>query len=137
MRLRKSTAGIAILGIGLLLCAGNLWFTAARSTIPRSLDVKVADKSIGREKHRGIDDVYWLVTDAGEKIHVDAAVFRAVIPGERLQKEAWSRTLRHGRKTLLLEWSEDFRGMLWSMPAAAAVLTVLGLALRRRKEGEE
>lgn len=134
MRLRKSVAAAVLLCFGLLFCAGNVWFTAVRSTIPRSMNGTVIKKSIGREKHAGLDDVYWLLLDSGEKLHVDPQVFNAVNQGEHVRKEAWSRELHHGSTTLTLEWSSDLRGMLWGMSAAAGVILLLTAAIKRKRK---
>lgn len=133
MRLPKSGAALIVLCCGLLLCAGNLWFTAQRSTIPLSINGTLADKTIGREKHPGTDDVFWLRMTNGEKLHVDQEIFDAVRPGERLQKESWSRRLEHGNQFAELQWSNDVTGMLRVMPVAVGIMVLLAVGIWRQQ----
>ena len=131
MHFRRSRVALIIGLVGLLLCAGNLWFTAQRSAIPRSFDNVLARKEIGREKHPGKDDVHWLVLENGPTLHVDESVFNAVNVGERLQKESWSRDLLHGGNVHRLDWSNDFRGMVWVMAIGVIAVALLGVGRRR------
>lgn len=133
MRLRKSTAAVAIALAGLLFCAGNLWYTAQRSAIPVSLDDVVTGKGIGREKHPGVDDVHWLVLRDGDSMHVDEALYKAVSRDEHLRKDAWSRELRHDDRTLRLDWSTDTRGMVPTMAAGIGALMLLTAVARRSR----
>ena len=117
------TAAIVYL-VGVALAAANLWFTAARSTIPRALDGVATTKSIGREKHPGRDDVFWITLGSQPAIHVDEPIYRAIAIGQRLKKPRWSRELRLDDRTLTLTWSRDFGGMLPAMPIILVILAV-------------
>lgn len=112
--------------MALALAGGNLWFAAARSTIPLRLDTTVVRKSVRYEKHSPLDDVCLLHTRSQGVLHVDGAVYDAVDEGDALRKGAWSRELTHGERTLALGWSADFRGLLWVM--AGTVVAVLGVS---------
>ena len=107
-------------------CGGNLWFAAARSTIPLALEGVVRNKELRREKHPGVDDVYLLHLDRSGAIPVDRSVFDHVQPGDLLRKPRWSRQLQAGNRYVPLSWSDDSRGMLVAMPVAWAVI---GLSL--------
>ena len=112
-----------LLQVGVLLGAGNIWFTAARSTIPLALDAQLVKKEMREEKHPPKDSVHLLhFAGEGPPLHVDAAIFAAVEPGEQLQKEAWQRELRHNGETLALVWSDDFQGMLRAMPLLLLIM---------------
>jgi hypothetical protein len=54
-------------------------------------------------------------------------VYAAVVEGETLHKERWSRTLQHGGKPLALAWSRDFYGMTWAMPFILVLLLATAL----------
>jgi len=119
-----------LLVIALLLAAGNLWFTAARSTIPLAIDNVVVAKEIRHEKHPPRDDVCLLHLQSGRALHVDAALFDAVAKGATLHKLAWSDVLVHDGRELKLALSIDFVGMTRVMPGLFLILCVTGLALR-------
>lgn len=119
----RTIAGAVLLLVGILLGAGNIWFAAARSTIPLALDAQLVKKEIRQEKHPPKDSVHLLhFAGEGPPIHVDAAIFAAVEPGERLQKEAGERELRHDGEILALMWSDDFQGMLRAMPLLVLIM---------------
>jgi hypothetical protein len=113
---------VELLTIGAALAAGNLWFTAARSTIPLGIDGTVMGKEVRREKHPPHDSVFLLKLDGGYLVHVDAPVYEAVQTGERIAKTDWSRELKHGSQTLTLGWSPDFHGMRWAMPVVILIM---------------
>ena len=136
--MRSSSRWIAwaIFVIGLLLCAGNLWFTAARTTIPLSLQLTVVDKEIRHEKHPGFDDIHLLRFSDGEVMVVDGAIFEAIAAGDPIMKDRWSRTFHVGNREIPLEWSADVRGMMWVMPAAALRLFILAFPARAKARGD-
>lgn len=128
---------LALLLAALLLAAGNLWITLARSTIPLRLDARVSDIELRFEKNRGVDDVY-LVTVGDRTIHVDTAIGPQLEVGDHLRKDRWERHLHTGDRTIPLSPSRDFRRMLAAMPLVAVAVAVLALlprfvAPRRRR----
>jgi len=108
--------------LAVVLAVVNVWFAAARSTIPLRLDGKVSAKRQLREKHPGKDDVYLLDLNQQGRLQVDRHVFDEVKEGERIQKLRWSRQLEHDEHSFGLEWSTDFRGLLWVMPGSLIIL---------------
>lgn len=120
-----------LLAAAVALALGNVWFTAARSTIPLALHGVVKAKEVRREKHPGHDDVFLLALDSGRSLQVDAAVYQAVTKGESLSKSPWSEQLVHGHRTLALAWSADARGMFAAMPATILVMLALAVLSRR------
>jgi hypothetical protein len=130
MRFTRTTCVSLLLGLGLGLCAGNLWFTAARSTIPLTLAGQLVDKEQRIEPRAGIDDVFLLTIlddDASQPrvVRVDEFVYQAVEAGQRLEKQRWSAMLQHGEQVTLLEWSLDFRRMWMAMPLVMATMALL------------
>jgi hypothetical protein len=111
--------------LGMAFVAGNLWFAASRSTIPLELSGVVANKARLVEKSPPKDDVCLIVLHDGARVQVDAPVFEALTTGDRIDKQRWSRTLTVSGREVPLEWSADFRGLLWTMSGA----TALGAAL--------
>lgn len=110
----------ALLALLAVLAVGNLWVTLTRSTIPLAIEGQVTDVELRFEKRRGVDDVY-LVTVADRVLHVDTAIGRRIRTGDRLSKDAWSRTLSTPRGPVRLTPSRDARRM-------AAVMPLIGLA---------
>lgn len=127
------SAAVLLLILGAALVAGNLWFTAARSTIPLAIDGRIASREIRFEKHPGHDDVCLLHFEDGRKLHVDASVFAAVDVGQWLYKSAWERSLYCHGATVPLEWSADAQGMWRTMGVAlVALVAVAGWTFARR-----
>ena len=122
MRLHRFSAMATLFLLGGVLAVANIWFAAARSTIPLRLDGEVIGMRQLREKHSGKDDVYLLELHQQGVIQVDKDVFEAVSEGAGIQKESWSRQLEHNGHTTQLEWSSDLRGMLWTMPGSLIVM---------------
>jgi hypothetical protein len=122
---RKVIPSLLLFALAAALAGGNLWFTAARSTIPLSLDTKILGHEVRREKHPGRDDVYLLVLAGLGQMQVDREIYDAVAIGETLHKEGQSRELLHGDKVLPLDWSRDHRGMLLAMPLCLGVLAAI------------
>ncbi|MGD9647201.1 MAG: hypothetical protein AB7U73_15930 [Pirellulales bacterium] len=118
-------AAIALAVLGILLLAGNLWVTAARSTIPLAIDGRVTALEVRHEKHPGADDVCFVTLDNGSVLHVDTEVFRAIQKGEHLHKSVWQRTLDHGDAIVSLDCSADARGMWRVMSVALAAIVVV------------
>src|SRR5688500_3656391 len=104
--MRSRSAILLLLVVGMLLAAGNVWFTALRSTIPRALDGR-SSRLRFREHAAGVDDVCLLVFEGGRRVQVDCFVYDRVRTGEKLEKKAWSAQLRHGGQTIELPWSQD------------------------------
>ena len=107
---------VSLLLLGATLAAGNLWVAAARSTIPLPLDAQVRRREVLREKHPGRDDVHLLQLEPGGRLQVDAHVFHAVAPDQRIRKGRWDRLLIVNGEKLQLRWSADFQGMAQAMP---------------------
>ena len=122
----QRAAAVALFLLGAALMTGNLWYTAARSTIPLAFDARVASREVRHEKHPGSDDVYLLRFEDGRTLHVDAAVFAAVDVGQQLHKSSWQRTLDLDGKPLQLDWSADARGMWSTMSVALVALLGVG-----------
>lgn len=108
--------------LGIVLAVANVWFAAARSTIPLRLDGKVVAKRQLSEKHPGKDDVYLLDLNQQGLVQVDQHVFDAVTAGETIRKPRWSQQLEHNGHTTDLEWSVDVHGILWTMPGSLIVM---------------
>lgn len=119
---------------GLLLVAGNLWFTAARSTIPLELHGMIFDREIRNEKHPGFDDVFFIIMDDGRRLHVDQSVFQNVEIGDLVEKRRFEHALIVSHKAgevkkIDLVPSEDHRGMHTVMPIAlGTALALAGIA---------
>jgi hypothetical protein len=119
---RKFLAVGILLALAVALAAGNIWFAAARSTIPLALKGSVIRKEVRHEKHPPRDDVWLLDLGSRRFIQVDKIVFDRVAVGDCLAKERWSRTLNCNGQQIGLEWSAYARGMFWAMPLSLAVL---------------
>jgi hypothetical protein len=115
---------IVLLLIAFALAGGNLWFAAARSTIPLELDLVIVRKETRHEKHPPKDDVYLLHASAST-LHVDQVVYDAVHEGDRLRKTAWSRQLAADGRQIPLAYSRDVRGMMFAMPCTLTVVLLL------------
>ncbi len=120
MRFSDRLAVVVLLAMGALLVVGNLWFTAARSTIPLSIDGRVVACEVRHEKHPGVDDVCLVTLEDGRVLHVDRPLFDSVDEGQVLQKAAWQRSLDCDGNVWPLDWSADARGM-WPAMAVACV----------------
>lgn len=88
--------GLVIVALAFGLALVNLTVTLHRSMIPVSVDGRITDMELRREKHPGVDDVHLLHVD-GRRLHVDAAVAEALRPGLRMEKEVFSTTLETSR----------------------------------------
>ena len=121
---------VGLFVMALALAGGNLWFAAARSTIPLALDTTVLRKETRHEKHPPKDDVCFLYTNSEGVLHVDQPVYDAVNEGDRLRKAAWSRQLMHDEQQISLAYSADLRGLLVVMPGIlAAMVGLAGIAV--------
>lgn len=125
MRWPKLVTILLLFALAAILAGGNMWFTAARSTIPLALDTKVLGKEIRGEKHAGKDDVFMLRLAGLGAMQVDREVYDHVEVGQTLQKDWHSRQLRHGDQVLDLHWSRDHHAMLKAMPICLALLAAL------------
>jgi hypothetical protein len=63
----KSFVSVILLALAVVLAAGNVWFAAARSTIPLAIDAEVKRKEVRHEKHPPRDDVWILDLEAISK----------------------------------------------------------------------
>lgn len=122
---------LLLLLAALVLAAGNLWVTLARSTIPLTLDGRISDIELRFEKTRGVDDVY-LVSIGDRTIHVDAAIGPQLEVGDHLRKDRWERHLHADDGMIPLSPSRDFRRMLAAMPLVAVAVAVLAIGPGRR-----
>lgn len=113
---------LLLLVIASCLAAANLWYAAARSTIPLALADSATAVEVRREKHPGRDDVYLLRTKSGNTLHVDEEVAKAISVPADLQKAAWSSQLSSAGISIPLVWSRDCRGMAFVMPGALLVV---------------
>ena len=113
--------------LGASFAGANVWFAAARSTIPLELHGNVTQKQRLIEKTPGIDDVYLVTFDSIRRIQVDRPVFDSLVPNRSVNKPAWSRTLDSDGRMVNIDWSADFRGMVWAMPLIAVMLVVCGI----------
>ena len=129
LRLRKSHSTIVLLILGCSFALANLWFCAARSTIPLELNGQVTRKNRLVEKAIGVDDVCLITVNGDNSIQVDAGVFEAVTEGATLKKIRWSRKLAINETIVPIEWSQDFWGMAWTMPFAVLLFLVLSIPL--------
>lgn len=117
---------LTLLILGVSFAGANLWFAAERSTIPLELHGDVTQKQRLIEKTPGVDDVYIVTLDSGQRIQVDGHVFDAVAEGQSVNKTAWSRTIQIEGNAVALSWSRDVRGMMWAMPLTVVICIVLG-----------
>ena len=127
MRFARVAVAIVLFLGGAVLATGNVWVTAARSTIPLTIDAEVIGKETRHEKHPGFDDVHLLTLSDGRTLQFDTPVFTELSEGEPLSKQAWEYSLEHGGQRTALGWSEDFYGMRWAMSLAMGLLTILTL----------
>ena len=70
MRLRRAYPEVFLLLLGLVFAGGNLWFAAARSTIPLRLHGEVAGMERRIEKTAGVDDVFLVKFADGTTVQV-------------------------------------------------------------------
>lgn len=121
--------------IVLALCAGNLWFTLARSTIPFELNGKVESVDVLTEKHPGLDDVY-LVRIGDREIQVDEAVARSLRVGDHIRKDSWTweiLNLSDVGTSIRLTPSKDFWGMGRTMPVVLIAASLVLFTGRKRR----
>lgn len=120
----------SLLFLGAALGGGNIWFAAARSTIPLHVDGVVAHKELRLEKKVGVDDVPMLQMDAGRWIQVDRAVYELISEGSRLSKRAWSHSLRVDAADADLAWSRDSRRLAVVMPLSGLIMLLTWFSIR-------
>jgi len=133
LRLRKGFSVLALVLLGVLFAAGNLWFSAVRSTIPLQLNGRATHKEHRLEKTPGVDDVFLITFDNDHRIQVDAPIYEAIELNRLVRKDAWSRKLEIDGKFIDVDWSTDYYRMLWAMPLVVLLFIVLAiLALMNR-----
>jgi hypothetical protein len=115
---------VAVLG------ALMVWQLAARSTIPMSLHGEVVSVR-SADEHPGIDNA-WFVRIADTTHQVDGEVGRLLRAGDRVDKDAWDRSLLLNGRPVQLELSEDSRAALWFAPTLTAIAAALSFGLWRR-----
>lgn len=120
----------SLLTIGLALCLGNIWYAAARSTIPLSLKGTVTKKQVGTEKHPGVDDAYMITLDSRQTLCIDKLPFDAMATGDAIEKKAWQRELQVVGNAVGLKWSQDFYGIAGCMAAAAVIMVFMSRAAK-------
>ncbi|MDQ1711759.1 MAG: hypothetical protein QOE45_1209 [Frankiaceae bacterium] len=125
MRSRNGAASVLLAGV-VAFAGFGAWAMVARSAIPLRWHGTVTDIRLVTEKHRGIDDV-WFVSVNGRSVHVDAALARTLDVGDRVDKGAWERTLRVDGEPRRLALSRDARRMLVLAPLV--VVAAAGIAL--------
>lgn len=111
-----------LVALGLGFAAGNLWYSAIRSTIPLELRGEVTKKQRGIEKSPGVDDVYLVTLDNKRVFQVDRMVYESVSVSQTIDKSAWSNKATIDGRTIKLVWSSDFYGLVW-----VAVISVLAM----------
>ena len=129
---------VALLALTVALCVGNLTFTFWRSTIPLALEGTVQSIEFLTEKNPGIDDVHVLEID-DEEFHIDKALAGQLTANVHISKDAWSSELTVGKgdiaRTVNLEPSQDFKGMLFLIPAV--LIALLGVMSRSRPSRDD
>jgi len=121
----KTMSIVVLLALATIFAAANVWFAAARSTIPLRLDAVVQRKEIRHEKHPPNDDVCLLDLGPQGILQVDQSVFDRVRVDDHLRKNRWSRFLDCNRWKIELAWSPDTRGMIRAMPLVFGVMLIL------------
>ena len=118
-----------------LFAVGNIVATFARSGIPYSFDGRVEAIEVNSEKVPGIDDVWLVVIDGGDSIHLDNRFAAQLEEGEQVRKRFFGRTLaRSAGEDISLSPSRDFWGMF---PALLLFGTAVWYLDRRRKGAPE
>lgn len=79
---------------------------------------------VRHEKHPGVDDVH-LIQTGKDSYHVDASVAERLNRGDRIEKDAWSKTLLVNSEEVELGVSQDLKRMLIVMPLLLVLLVVL------------
>ena len=106
------------------------WQLAARSTIPISLHGEVVSVR-SADEHPGTDNA-WFVRIGDRTRQVDTEVGRLLRAGDRVEKEAWDRTLLLNGRPVELALSDDARAALWFAPVLTAIAGALSWGLWRR-----
>ncbi len=116
-----------MVSLGILFACANVWFTAARSTIPIAISGTVTQKHRLIEKIPGIDDVYLVSLSSGRRIQIDGHMYHLVSRGQTLEKSAWDSHVRIEGRVFQLVWSRDLRGMALAMPLTITICLVVGV----------
>lgn len=117
---------LLIAALGVLM----VWQLAARSTIPMSLHGEVISVRAADE-HPGTDNA-WFVRIGGKTRQVDREVGRLLRAGDRVEKDAWDRTLSLNGRPVGLRLSEDAEAALWFAPTLTALAAALSWGLWNR-----
>lgn len=107
---------VLLVVVGGVLCAANLLVTWTRDAVPLALSGTVTHMEGRNEKWPWIDDVLLVGIDGGSMFQVEAALWRRVKVGDRLEKARWSRTISVNGRLSELPASPDFAGMRLAMP---------------------
>ncbi|RNL62649.1 hypothetical protein EFK50_12900 [Nocardioides marmoriginsengisoli] len=129
---RSFWAALTLLLVGVAFAALAAWSMVARSTIPLALDGTVTSIELRHEKHPGVDDVWMVGFDDDGPRHLDRAVAALLTEGDRVRKDAWSRTLVVDGETHDVALSDDARRMLVLAPVVGGAFAVLLVAGSRR-----
>ncbi|MGQ0843610.1 MAG: hypothetical protein ACT4QF_05705 [Sporichthyaceae bacterium] len=110
----------------LVLAAVLAWELFARSAIPVSFNGTVESITV-KDEHPGTKNA-WFVTIGESSRQVDPAFGRQLALGQQVHKDAWSREIRIGPKTVRLRPSSEAKAAWLFGPAAVAVSAFLALA---------
>jgi hypothetical protein len=124
--MRSRSAALVLVAGALAFAAWGAYAMVARSAVPLRWHGTVTEVRVVAEKHRGVDDV-WFVRVDGRQVHVDAALARTLSPGDRVDKDAWQRTLRVNGVARDLPLSREARRMLRVAPLVVVAAALLAL----------
>ncbi len=125
---------IVLVSLGVIFSGANVWFTAARSTIPLSIQGVISQKQLLIEKHPGVDDVYVITLDGNRKLHVDAILYDALLEKQSIAKKAWENSILVDGNVVPLTWSSDARAMIWAMPCTLLICLAVAVSVMRRSK---
>ncbi|MGQ0467908.1 MAG: hypothetical protein ACT4QG_21645 [Sporichthyaceae bacterium] len=112
----------------LVLAAVMTWELFARSTIPFAFDGTVTSV-VAKDEHPGTRNA-WFVRVGETSRQVDTAVGERLTVGDRVRKDAWSRELQTGDRTVRVSPSRDAKAALVFGPAAVVLTAVVAARTR-------
>ncbi len=127
---RLVVVALALTGVAMIALAG--WSLVARSALPLSLDGTVTSVEVRHEKHPGVDDAWFVALDGGRPRHLDRDVAALLEPGDRVTKDAWSRTVTVDGTTHPVAPGPDARRFLLLAPGLLLAVAGLGVVAARR-----
>ena len=107
------------------------WQLAMRSTIPTSFHGEVVSVR-SADEHPGHDNA-WFVRIGNTTRQFDGDVARLLRAGDRVDKDAWDRTMLLNGRPVELELSDDAKASLWFAPVLTAVAGALSFGLWSRR----